>query len=57
MIDIQEDRKENQTNVLKTILVCDDESDLLLMFRIHLESQYIVLTVESGKTYFDNVTD
>jgi hypothetical protein len=57
MIDIQEDRKENQTNVLKTILVCDDESDLFLMIRIHLEPQYIVLTVESGKTYFDKVTD
>lgn len=33
----------------KSILVCDDESDLLLMFRIHLESQYNVSTVVTGK--------
>jgi hypothetical protein len=57
MIDIQEDRKENQTNVRKTILICDDELDLLLMFQIHLESQYEVLTVESATAYFDKVTD
>ena len=41
----------------KTILVCDDETDLLLMFRIHLESQYNVLTVDSGKACIDKLID
>lgn len=43
--------------VRKTILVCDDETDLLLMFRIHLESQYNVLTVDSGKSCVDTILD
>jgi CheY-like chemotaxis protein len=41
----------------RTVLVCDDESDLLLMFQIHLESQYNVLTVDSGKACLDKVTE
>lgn len=41
----------------KTILVCDDEPDLLLMFRIHLESRYNVLTVDSGKACIDKLID
>ena len=41
----------------KSILVCDDESDLLLMFQIHLESQYNVLTVVTGKECIDRVSD
>jgi CheY-like chemotaxis protein len=41
----------------KTILVCDDETDLLLMFRIHLESRYNVLTVDSGKACIDKLID
>ena len=44
-------------SVRKTILVCDDETDLLLMFRIHLESQYNVLTVDSGKSCVDTILD
>jgi response regulator RpfG family c-di-GMP phosphodiesterase len=44
-------------SVRKTILVCDDETDLLLMFRIHLESQYKVLTVNSGKSCVDTILD
>jgi CheY-like chemotaxis protein len=41
----------------KTILVCDDEADLLLMFRIHLESRYNVLTVDSGKACIDKLIE
>jgi CheY-like chemotaxis protein len=41
----------------KTILVCDDEADLLLMFRIHFESRYNVLTVDSGKACIDKLID
>jgi CheY-like chemotaxis protein len=41
----------------KTILVCDDETDLLLMFRIHLESRYNVLTVDSGKACIDKLIE
>jgi hypothetical protein len=29
-------------------MVCDDERDLLLMFEIHLQAKYNVLTVDSG---------
>ena len=41
----------------KSILVCDDESDLLLMFQIHLESQYNVMTVVSGKACIDKINE
>ena len=41
----------------KSILVCDDESDLLLMFRIHLESQYNVSTVVTGKECIDMISE
>jgi DNA-binding response OmpR family regulator len=41
----------------KSILVCDDESDLLLMFQIHLESQYNVSTVVTGKECIDRVSE
>jgi DNA-binding response OmpR family regulator len=44
-------------SIRRSILVCDDESDLLLMFQIHLESQYNVLTVVSGKECIDKVND
>jgi DNA-binding response OmpR family regulator len=43
--------------VRRSILVCDDESDLLLMFQIHLESQYNVLTVVSGKECIDKINE
>jgi CheY-like chemotaxis protein len=43
--------------IRRSILVCDDESDLLLMFQIHLESQYNVLTVLSGKECIDKVNE
>jgi DNA-binding response OmpR family regulator len=43
--------------VRKSILVCDDESDLLLMFQIHLESQYNVLTVVSGRECIDKINE
>jgi DNA-binding response OmpR family regulator len=43
--------------VRRSILVCDDESDLLLMFQIHLESQYNVLTVVSGRECIDKIHD
>jgi DNA-binding response OmpR family regulator len=41
----------------RSILVCDDESDLLLMFQIHLESQYNVLTVVSGRECIDKINE
>ena len=52
-------KKEGNTESFarKTILVCDDEADLLLMFRIHLESRYNVLTVDSGKACIDKLID
>jgi DNA-binding response OmpR family regulator len=43
--------------VRRSILVCDDESDLLLMFQIHLESQYNVLTVVSGRECIDKINE
>jgi response regulator RpfG family c-di-GMP phosphodiesterase len=46
-----------QHSVQKTILVCDDETDLLLMFRIYLESQYNILTVDSGQSCIDTILD
>ena len=52
-----QDREDVQFSVQKTILVCDDETDLLLMFRIYLESQYKVLTVDSGKSCIDTILD
>src|SRR5919109_2936803 len=33
----------------KTVMVCDDEKDILLMFELELESKYNVLAVDSGK--------
>lgn len=51
------DIREDVQNAKKTILVCDDETDLLLMFRIYLESQYKVLTVDSGKSCIDTIFD
>jgi response regulator RpfG family c-di-GMP phosphodiesterase len=46
-----------QHSTRKTILVCDDETDLLLMFRIHLESEYNVLTVDSGESCISTILD
>jgi DNA-binding response OmpR family regulator len=43
--------------VRRSILVCDDEADLLLMFQIHLESQYNVLTVMSGRQCIDKINE
>jgi CheY-like chemotaxis protein len=41
----------------KTVLICDDEKDLLLMFTIALQESYDVLTAKSGeeciKIYLD----
>jgi CheY-like chemotaxis protein len=52
-----QDREDVQLSVQKTILVCDDETDLLLMFRIYLESQYKVLTVDSGTSCIDTILE
>jgi response regulator RpfG family c-di-GMP phosphodiesterase len=46
-----------QHSAQKTILVCDDETDLLLMFRIYLESQYKVITVDSGESCIDTILE
>ena len=50
-------REDVQHSEQKTILVCDDETDLLLMFRIYLESQYNVLTVDSGQSCIATILD
>ena len=55
MMGTQDRREDIRHSIRKTILVCDDETDLLLMFRIHLESQYNVLTVDSGKSCVDTI--
>lgn len=34
----------------KTVMVCDDEADLLYLFRSALEPAYNVLDAESGKS-------
>lgn len=52
-----QDRDDVHLSVQKTILVCDDETDLLLMFRIYLESQYKVLTVDSGTSCIDTILE
>ena len=57
MMGTQDRGEDIRLSVRKTILVCDDETDLLLMFRIHLESQYNVITVNSGKSCVDMVLD
>ena len=33
----------------KTVMVCDDERDILLMFELELQSKFNVLTADSGK--------
>jgi response regulator RpfG family c-di-GMP phosphodiesterase len=57
MMGAQDRGEDIRHSVRKTILICDDETDLLLMFRIHLESQYNVLTVDSGKSCVDTILD
>ena len=57
MMGTQDRGEDIRHSARKTILVCDDETDLLLMFRIHLESQYNVLTVNSGKSCVDTILD
>jgi response regulator RpfG family c-di-GMP phosphodiesterase len=36
-------------NLRKTIMICDDEADLLHLFKYTLESDYNILVAESGK--------
>jgi hypothetical protein len=33
----------------KTILICDDERDVLLLFELVLKSKYDVISVDSGE--------
>lgn len=37
------------SNLRKTIIICDDETDLLHLFKYTLESTYNILVAESGK--------
>ncbi len=37
----------------KTVIVCDDEQDLLLVFGLALESKYNVILVSSGQNCID----
>jgi CheY-like chemotaxis protein len=52
----QEVRRSSSTT-RRTVLICDDEKDLLLMFTIGLQESYDVLTAKSGqeciKMYLD----
>ena len=40
----------------KTIMVCDDEPDLLLMYRLALEGLYDVILADSGKQCLERYT-
>ena len=57
MMSAHGNRENVQHYAQKTILVCDDETDLLLMFRIYLESQYKVITVDSGESCIETILD
>lgn len=37
-------------SIRRTVMICDDEADLLYLFRSALEQTYNVLAVESGKS-------
>ena len=49
--------QERRSRSKRTIMICDDERDLLLMFAIELRTKYNVLTAKSGgeciKMYLD----
>jgi CheY-like chemotaxis protein len=42
-------RTSEQEAIKRTVLICDDERDLLLMFAIELQTKYNVLTAKSGE--------
>jgi DNA-binding response OmpR family regulator len=54
---ISKQTQHSDKRIRRSILVCDDESDLLLMFQIHLQSQYNVLTVVSGRECIDKINE
>jgi DNA-binding response OmpR family regulator len=37
----------------KTIIICDDEIDLLEMFQVARSREYETLTIDSGKDYIE----
>ena len=39
----------------KTVMICDDERDVLLFFKLVLESRYNVILVGSGEECIDKV--
>jgi CheY-like chemotaxis protein len=41
----------------KTVMVCDDEADLLYLFRSALESAYNVVAAESGKSCIEKFVE
>jgi CheY-like chemotaxis protein len=43
----------NLSEAKKTIMICDDEQDLLQVFELALESKYNVILVSSGKECMD----
>lgn len=46
----KDENGENETiRRRRTVMICDDERDLLLMFSIELETKYNILTAESGE--------
>jgi CheY-like chemotaxis protein len=47
------DRHSHLETKKKTILICEDESDLLLTFKLVLKSKYDVISVNSGKACID----
>jgi DNA-binding response OmpR family regulator len=54
---ISKQTQHSDKRIRRSILVCDDESDLLLMFQIHLQSRYNVLTVVSGRECIDKINE
>jgi hypothetical protein len=39
----------------KTVMICDDEADLLYLFRSALEPAYNVVAAESGKSCIEKI--
>jgi CheY-like chemotaxis protein len=51
------DRNEEIATRRRTVLICDDERDLLLMFAIELETKYNVMTAASGEECIQKYVD
>jgi response regulator RpfG family c-di-GMP phosphodiesterase len=47
------DSRDHSEREKKTVMICDDERDLLLFFELALESNYNVILVDSGEDCID----